>query len=165
MNKTNIKIKKHIPYIHYYFSTPEDTSKGLMGVKHMPSDAVALFIMNKTADHSFYMKNTVLPLDIMFLNEKGIVVGILENMVPFDETGKSVGHKSCVVVEAKAGYVKKHNIIPWKTKFILPKTKNSISINTKTMKKYRKNKKHNNNRKYTIRHYKNKLKNKTRKHK
>ena len=122
------KIKKHIPYIHYYFSTPEDTSKGLMGVKHMPADAVALFIMNKKAVHSFYMKNTILPLDIMFLNEKGIVVGVLENMVPFDETGKNVGHKSCVVVEANAGYIKRHNITPWKTRFILPKTKNSIQI-------------------------------------
>lgn len=153
-----IKPRKHIPYIHYYFTTPQDTSKGLMGIKYMPNDAVALFIMNKKAVHSFYMKNTVLPLDIMFLNEKGIVIGVLENMIPFDETGKNVGHKSCVVVEANAGYVKRHNIIPWKTQFIIPKTKNSIPINTKTLKNNKKYKNKNN-------HYKNILKKKTRKHK
>lgn len=139
------KIKNHIPYIHYYFSTPEDTSKGLMGVKYMPNDAVALFIMNKKAVHNFYMKNTILPLDIMFLNEKGIVVGVLENMVPFDETGKNVGHKSCVVVEANAGYIKRHNITPWKTRFILPKTKNNSTINSKKIKKTRKHKKNTTN--------------------
>lgn len=108
------------PHIAYYFRTKRDLQNGLMGVRHLAPDSVALFDMGYNADHQFYMKDTLIPLDIIFVRDDGLVVGVLENMRPFDLKSKSVGSKSTYVIEAFAGYVHRHSISPGKTRFILP---------------------------------------------
>jgi uncharacterized membrane protein (UPF0127 family) len=101
-----------IPHIAYYFRTPRDIQNGLMGVRHLARDSVALFDMGKTDDYRFYMKNTVIPLDIIFIDDDGIVVGVLENMQPLDTTSKGVGRPSRYVIEAEAGYAIRNDVIP-----------------------------------------------------
>lgn len=108
------------PHIAYYFRTQNDISNGLMGVRHLAPDSVALFDMGRVADHKFYMKNTVISLDIIFMNDDGLVVGTLKNMEPFNETSRSIGKPSRYVIEAPSGYIEKHDIIPYKTFINLP---------------------------------------------
>lgn len=105
------------PHIAYYFRTKRDIQNGLMGVRHLAPDSVALFDMGYNADHQFYMKDTLIPLDIIFVRDDGLVVGVLENMRPHDDTSKGVGKTSQYVLEAPAGYVRRNGVTPGVTRF------------------------------------------------
>lgn len=108
------------PHIAYYFRTKRDIQNGLMGVRHLAPDSVALFDMGHSDNHKFYMRDTLIPLDIIFIRDDGLVVGVLENMRPFDLKSKSVGAKSRYVIEALAGYSQRYSITPGTTRVTLP---------------------------------------------
>jgi uncharacterized protein len=63
---------------------PGDRRQGLMGVEHLPDDAGMLFAFPDDRDGGFWMKNTLVPLDIAFADAEGNIVAI-EQMVPCDE--------------------------------------------------------------------------------
>jgi uncharacterized protein len=63
---------------------PADRRQGLMGVEHLPDDAGMLFAFPDDRDGGFWMKNTLVPLDIAFADASGTIVAI-ERMVPCDE--------------------------------------------------------------------------------
>ena len=90
--------------------SPGLVQKGLMYRKFMPPDAGMLFLMGDTDDHHFWMKNTLIPLDIMFISADLSVAGILENMQPHDTNSKGVGKPSLYVLEVNGGYSKAHGI-------------------------------------------------------
>lgn len=90
--------------------SPGLVQKGLMYRKFMPADAGMLFLMGDTDDHHFWMKNTLIPLDIMFISADLSVAGILENMQPLDTNSKGVGKPSRYVLEVNGGYSKAHGI-------------------------------------------------------
>lgn len=83
-------------------------SLGLMGVSHMPEDSGMLFVMNGSPA-SFWMKNTLIPLDIAFVDRGNKIIKIGE-MEPH------VGRCSCsgevaYAVEANAGWFRKNGIV------------------------------------------------------
>jgi len=49
--------------------TEEERRKGLQGVKELPKDEGMLFYFDEPQEVSFYMKDTLIPLDIIFINE------------------------------------------------------------------------------------------------
>lgn len=61
--------------------TPQQRERGLMYRKFMPENHGMLFIFNKPQHLSFWMKNTLIPLDMIFLNQHK-VVAILQNVPP-----------------------------------------------------------------------------------
>jgi uncharacterized protein len=63
---------------------PADRRQGLMGVEHLPDEAGMLFAFPDERDGGFWMKNTLVPLDIAFTDASGTIVAI-EHMVPCDE--------------------------------------------------------------------------------
>ena len=69
-----------------------------------------LFDMGSEENHSMWMKNTHLPLDILFLDRNFKVVGFVENATPRSLEHLSIGKKSRCVIETNAGYVKKHQL-------------------------------------------------------
>ena len=66
-------------------TTPEDKAKGLQGVESLPEDEGMLFIFDPPEDVKFWMKDTLIPLDIIFINEDQEVVKVHQG-VPNDET-------------------------------------------------------------------------------
>jgi len=64
-----------------------------------------LFIFPEEALRSFWMKNTILPLDLIFIDRFGYIVSISTNAVPFDETPILSGVPALAVLEVLAGTV------------------------------------------------------------
>ena len=62
--------------------TEPQREKGLMGVKELDKDKGMLFIFDKEGIYPFWMKNTLIPLDIIWINSDGIVVFISQNVQP-----------------------------------------------------------------------------------
>lgn len=85
--------------------TPGDIRNGLMHRDELPPDHGMLFSFSRPSDHSFWMKNTRVALDMVFFDADRRVVGTVENAVPFSETPRRVGAPSCYVLEANAGFV------------------------------------------------------------
>ena len=65
--------------------TPAAREKGLMARKKMPLDRGMLFVFEAEGVYSFWMKNTFLPLTIIFIDAQRRIAGI-QDMTPQDET-------------------------------------------------------------------------------
>ncbi|MCG2459741.1 DUF192 domain-containing protein [Flavobacteriaceae bacterium F89] len=84
-----------------------ETQTGLMYRSSMEENQGMLFIFPNTAMHSFYMKNTEFPLDILFVDENLKIAHIAPNAKPFDETGISSQVPVKYVLEVDAGLSQK----------------------------------------------------------
>ena len=85
--------------------------QGLMFRTSMEDNQGMLFIFEQEEMQSFWMKNTILPLDIMFVNRNKEIVKIHKNTMPFqEEPGYESGRPAMYVVEVKAGYTDVHGI-------------------------------------------------------
>jgi len=62
--------------------TPEETAQGLMFRPHLAENRGMLFIFKQERIRSFWMKNTLIPLDIIFLDSTGRVADISANATP-----------------------------------------------------------------------------------
>lgn len=92
--------------------TPETQARGLMHRSEMPDDAGMLFIFEKPYHISMWMKDTLLPLDMFFIDSNGKIVHIAENAIP-----RSLEHirspvPALAVLEMKGGTAAKHGIRP-----------------------------------------------------
>lgn len=83
--------------------TPDERAKGLMGRDSMPSGAGMLFVFQKTGQVSFWMENTLIPLDMLFLDENGRIVRIHHKAVPLDRTPIPGGENVRYVLEINGG--------------------------------------------------------------
>ncbi len=91
-------------------ATPAQQSLGLMYRKELGAAAGMLFVFPRTEEHSFWMKNTVLPLDMIFLGDDRRVVGVVRDAAPFTTTPRTVGVPSRYVLEVNAGFSAKHDV-------------------------------------------------------
>ena len=90
--------------------TPEEQARGLMYRRSLPEDGGMLFLFDRAEPRRFWMRNTYIPLDMIFLDDQRVVVGIEENTVPLDETGRGPDRPAQYVVEVKGGYARSHGI-------------------------------------------------------
>lgn len=60
--------------------------KGLMGVAELPENYGMLFVYNGEDYRTFWMKNTLIPLDIIFFDQSGIMVDYKDNFMPCVDT-------------------------------------------------------------------------------
>ena len=67
--------------------TPESRAKGLMFVQELADDAGMLFDFKEERPVSFWMRNTFIPLDMIFVGADGVVKNIHVNARPHDVTG------------------------------------------------------------------------------
>ena len=85
---------------------------GLMYRQHLAEDEGMLFVFKQPQHLTFWMKNTVIPLDMIFAGADGTVVGIIVNAEPFSEHQLSVGGDSQYVLEVNGGFAQRHGIKP-----------------------------------------------------
>lgn len=88
----------------------EDRQRGLMFRDSLAQNKGMLFIFDEESDHSFWMNNTKIPLDIVFFDSAWKVVGILENMEPMSRLSRSIGKSSRYALEINAGLAQKEHI-------------------------------------------------------
>lgn len=82
---------------------PAERSQGLMHVPEMPRMAGMLFVYERPQSVSFWMANTLIPLDMIFFDETGVVTRIHENAVPMDRTPIPGGDGVRYVLEINGG--------------------------------------------------------------
>jgi|SRR5271170_1367671 len=87
-----------------------DTARGLMFRKSLPEDRGMLFDLRFRDDHKFWMHNTCIPLDLLFVDDDGLIVGIVENAPTLDDTSRGVGCPSQWVLEVNAGWARRHGV-------------------------------------------------------
>lgn len=91
-------------------STPAQIERGLMYREYLPPDAGMLFLMGREYDWGFYMRNTLIPLDMIFITKDMTVAGIAENATPRTEDVRRVGVPSMYVLEVNGGWSKQHGL-------------------------------------------------------
>ncbi len=92
--------------------TPEEQAQGLMFRETMAPDAGMLFYHQVERRLGMWMKNTVLPLDMLFIGYDGTILTIVENTVPFSETVIAPQHPSKAVLELNAGTAARLSLAP-----------------------------------------------------
>ncbi|MGB5204322.1 MAG: DUF192 domain-containing protein [Eudoraea sp.] len=85
-----------------------ETQTGLMYRESMEMDQGMFFIFPDVVFHSFYMKNTKIPLDLIFIDEELKIASYKENAQPMDETGLSSEVPVQYVLELNAGQRKQY---------------------------------------------------------
>ena len=83
--------------------TPEAHQRGLMYRREMPRNAGMLFIFSTRGRKSFWMKDTLIPLDILFLEADGRIVHVHHNAQPHSLTPISPKLKTLAVLEINGG--------------------------------------------------------------
>lgn len=70
------------PLIVAIADSPEEHQKGLSGVESLPENEGMLFIFPRPGDYGFWMKDTLIPLDIIWVSEEFKIVHIERNVRP-----------------------------------------------------------------------------------
>ena len=83
---------------------------GLMNRKEMKENEGMLFIFPRQGAQSFWMRNTLISLDIMFVNDQKEIVTIHKNTKILSDTSYPATQPSIYVVEVLAGFTDRHNI-------------------------------------------------------
>jgi uncharacterized membrane protein (UPF0127 family) len=89
-----------------------DVTRGLMYRTSLPKDRGMLFSFEDERIREFWMKNTCVPLDMLFLANDGSVVGILEQVPVLNEVPRSVRCAAAFVLEVNAGWSREHGVTP-----------------------------------------------------
>lgn len=89
---------------------PEERNQGLMDVTDLPADAGMIFLFPEERERSFYMANTPLSLDILFINADSVIVRVHHNTNPFSNKQLLSGTPAKYVVETNGGYCISHDI-------------------------------------------------------
>ena len=90
--------------------TQHDTMRGLMFRKSMAEDRGMLFDLGSHDDHKFWMHNTCIPLDLLYIDDDGLIVGIVENAPTLNDEARGVGCLSSFVLEVNAGWARRHHV-------------------------------------------------------
>ncbi|WP_119268879.1 DUF192 domain-containing protein [Taklimakanibacter deserti] len=93
-------------------ATPEHRAKGLMFRTELAEDRGMLFDFKQTRSVSMWMKNTPVSLDMIFSDDKGVVLYVARNTVPYSEDIITPGMPVYAVFEVKAGTAYRLNIRP-----------------------------------------------------
>lgn len=92
-------------------STVGTRAQGLMQRKAMAQGAGMLFVFDETAVQCMWMKSTLIPLSVAFIDERGDIVNIAD-MQPLDETSHCASRPVRYALEMNQGWFKKRGIAP-----------------------------------------------------
>ncbi len=100
-------------FIVEYARTPEEHMRGLMFRSSMPENHGMLFVFTDKEPRTFWMKNTLIPLDMVFLDENMAVVEVKSNIPPcnIEPCPTYTSIPAQYVFEINAGLAEKNNIV------------------------------------------------------
>jgi uncharacterized membrane protein (UPF0127 family) len=87
-------------------------SRGLMYRTSMPENAGMLFSWNDERVRSFWMRNTCIPLDLLYITKDGFISGIREQVPTLSDASVSVACPVAHVLELNAGWARSRGITP-----------------------------------------------------
>jgi len=90
--------------------TPETQMQGFMGRSALDDSSGMLFVFERIEPQKFWMKNTPIPLDIIFIGADGCIVNIVESTTPMSNQRYRSKGPIKYVVEVRAGFVKRFKI-------------------------------------------------------
>lgn len=85
--------------------TEYETQTGLMYRNSMENNQGMLFVFDDVSERSFYMKNTKIPLDLIFIDDNKTIVSFQKNAKPFDKSSLPSNAPAKYVLEVNAGLV------------------------------------------------------------
>lgn len=89
---------------------PGERAKGLMFREEMPASSGMIFLYERPQHAVFWMKNTLIPLDMIFADATGVVKHVHANAIPHDETGIDGGTDILAILEINGGLAKRLGI-------------------------------------------------------
>lgn len=92
--------------------TPQEQAKGLMFRTAMGPDEGMIFPFDPPRGASFWMRNTVIPLDLIFIAPDGRISNIAANAIPYDESPLSSTGAAKAVLELNGGRAAQLGIVP-----------------------------------------------------
>ncbi|MGH1560450.1 DUF192 domain-containing protein [Caulobacter segnis] len=93
-------------------ATPAEQARGLMFRKSLAPDRGMLFIYKRPRPASYWMKNTLIPLDIIYIQPDGRIPSIVRNARPHDETPLPSGGLVLGVLEIAGGRAAQLGVLP-----------------------------------------------------
>ncbi len=91
---------------------PNELAYGLMNRTSMPPDHGMLFVFPEEAERSFWMKNTLIPLDMIFIRADGTINSIHHSAIPLDLTPIYSKGPALAVLELNGGRAKDLGLAP-----------------------------------------------------
>lgn len=89
-----------------------ERARGLMHRRSMQQEFGMLFVFERDRMQSFWMRNTLIPLDIIFIRADGVVDSIVENAEPLSETPRPSTGPAKYVLELEGGAAQFYGIAP-----------------------------------------------------
>jgi uncharacterized membrane protein (UPF0127 family) len=90
--------------------TASERETGLMYRSHLDQDAGMIFVFAAPSHQAFWMKNTEIPLDMIFADPSGRIIGIVRNAQPYSESLDAVPGESQYVLEVNGGFAARHHV-------------------------------------------------------
>jgi uncharacterized protein len=90
--------------------SPAKRELGLQYRRDLAPDRGMIFLFPAETEQTFWMKNTPIPLDMIFIDHERRIVGIVEQTMPFSLDARSVGKPSQFVLEINGGLAKRYGI-------------------------------------------------------
>lgn len=110
MKTLTISTPNSVSYQVEMATTPLQQQVGLMFRSSLPENQGMFFVFPKKEIIHMWMKNTLIPLDMLFIDENNTIVHIHEQAKPMDETIISSKYPVLKVLEINAGQVKKNGL-------------------------------------------------------
>jgi uncharacterized membrane protein (UPF0127 family) len=89
---------------------PATVKRGMSNRVSLPAGTGMLFFMDREKNWSFWMHDTKIPLDIVFITKQRTVTGVIHDAVPMSDEKLYVGGMSLYVLEVNGGWAAKHGV-------------------------------------------------------
>ena len=93
-------------------TTPAQRAQGLMWIRDLPDGTGMLFVHGRSGPVSMWMKNTLIPLDMLFIRENGRIAGIVENTEPLSLATIESQEDVLAVLELEGGTAQRLGLRP-----------------------------------------------------
>lgn len=92
--------------------SPASQALGLMFLRSMAPDHGMLFSWPREEVRTFWMRNTYLPLDVLFISGRNVITGIVADVPPLSDGLWSSPGPAAHVLEVNAGFCRRHGVLP-----------------------------------------------------